>query len=125
MENFENNEDKKQLNKKIDNYFPNVDVNLTTKQALIRIADQLDEKIKQQVVADYNNTDFMEYCKTIRENNLQKSASKTSFRELYRFPSKETLLFLESIFKPFYGENWQKHPHVWNNEMVKVWRVSN
>lgn len=113
------------INKKIDNYFPQLNTDLLTKQALISIADNLDEKIKQQVVKDYNNTEFIEYCKTIRENNLQKSASKTSFRELYRFPSKETYMFLEAVFKPFYGKDWQKNPKVWNHEMVKVWRVSN
>lgn len=94
-------------------------------QELKEIAISYNEKAKQQIVADYNNGYFIDKCKYLREtSDLEVNKKKSSFRQLYEFPSVETYKWLQSIFLPLYGKNWQKHPKVWNHPMVAIWRVS-
>lgn len=112
--------------KKYDNYYTKYDMTDAQRAALISIADEIDEKTKTQIVKDYNNVEFMMACKELRETSgSQKNARHTALRQLYAYPSKATYNWLKSMFEPLYGVNWQKHPKVWNNEMCKVWRVTN
>jgi len=94
----------------------------------IAFADQMNEQVRNEIVATYNDPELASAYRGWRNfNDLHGRGFtlKGTMQEIVRIPAGQVYEFLRAYFEPEYGEKWLQNKKVLRHELIRpFWVVS-
>lgn len=94
-------------------------------KAFIKIADDLDDERRTQILAIYNDDKLASAYRAMRNFNSLNKNGMTDERNMREVVRLHPIIykFLQDIFEPHYGEKWLQNKKVLRHELVRPWWI--